>query len=981
MRAKRTWFHRLLAVVLVFSMAFFPVQNTQATEPAEGTVLLNEVESNDADGGNDWVEIINTGDEDVDISGWYITDNKGAKRLEKNKTYPLAEGTVLKPGQLLVLEEGIHFDFGLGKEDSVTLYNAAGEEVDFYSWSGHASGSYSRNEKGEFVDQEPTKGTPNKVEPEVETENTVLINEVNSSPDDWVELINMGDKPVSLDGWELRDNSDDHRWVFPDGTTLDSQELLLVKADTKGLVYDDQAGKYVEGNFDSAIGIGSGDSIRLYNNKGVLLDSHSWTEHANINGDESASWGRYPDGLGDFVLMPETPGQYNNWYAPAVVINEVESNGDATDWVEVYNKGTTPVDISGWYLLDNDPVGHAEDVTPVKEGTVLGPNSYYVFDQNTHFTFGLGKNDCATLYSAEGFIVDSYRWNGHASGVYARIPDGTGEFVDFETSTKGKANIALNPVRINEVQSKDPKGGDDWIELANPTDKALDVSGLVIKDEKDSHSYVIPENTVIPAKGFLVVTEKQFGFGLGKDDSVRLFDNGILIDSVTWKGHTNPTWGRYPDVNGTEYRNTLKETPGEANVFAGQPKVIKWPGSDKVTPSKLKFLEDSSGLDFYKGQLYTVDNGTGRFWILDVAKDGSLSYAKGFENGKRVNFVNPTAKGPDTEGITAAGDGFVYLAAERDNSNKGVNYNVILKADPKAEGDTQNALQQWDLTASLPDVAPNTGIEAVEWVANDAVAGKLFDENTQAPFDPKHYPNAVAGGVFFVAVEDNGHVYAYVLNEDSTVQQIADLDSQLGGAMALHYDSYEDKMWVKADDGFGNKAAVLRWNGTRNPEVVHVLPATGLDANENYEGFAIADPEYTVNGQRPVYHFADGVSEGALVIGSLDCDYSGESTDQPGSDEPGSKDQDQPTEPTKPEEPSKKPDASQDQKPGKQDQTKQPAPSTDAKSTLAPKTGDDNQIVLWMGLMVFSAAGMVAIFVYDRRQKAKEVLEREERDA
>lgn len=47
---------------------------------------------------------------------------------------------------------------------------------------------------------------------------------------------------------------------------------------------------------------------------------------------------------------------------PSIVINEVESNGDATDWVEIMNVGTQPVDISGWYLLDNDPVGHKADV-------------------------------------------------------------------------------------------------------------------------------------------------------------------------------------------------------------------------------------------------------------------------------------------------------------------------------------------------------------------------------------------------------------------------------------------------------------------------------------------------------------------------------------------------------------------------------------------------------------------------------------------
>lgn len=115
------------------------------------------------------------------------------------------------------------------------------------------------------------------------------------------------------------------------------------------------------------------------------------------------------------------------------------------------------------------------------------------------------------------------------------------------------------------------------------------------------------------------------------------------------------------------------------------------PGSDKVhtfdtTPT---FLEDSSGLDFANGKLYAVDNGTATFWVMNVAKNDTLTFAGGFEQGKRVCFRedadNAKAKGPDAEGITVDGSGMVYLASERDNSAKGVNYNMILMAQPKGK--------------------------------------------------------------------------------------------------------------------------------------------------------------------------------------------------------------------------------------------------------------------------------------------------------
>ena len=149
------------------------------------------------------------------------------------------------------------------------------------------------------------------------------------------------------------------------------------------------------------------------------------------------------------------------------------------------------------------------------------------------------------------------------------------------TSTKGKLNIVTNPVVINEVQSKDPNGGADWIELANPTNADIDISGIVIKDNDDTHVYTIPESTIIPANGFLVIDENTLGFGFGKGDSVRLYEGDMLIGSTTWSEHTNPTWGLYPDVNGTEYRNTKEETPGAINKFDGVPEIINWPGKER----------------------------------------------------------------------------------------------------------------------------------------------------------------------------------------------------------------------------------------------------------------------------------------------------------------------------------------------------------------------------------------------------------------
>lgn len=521
--------------------------------------------------------------------------------------------------------------------------------------------------------------------------------------------------------------------------------------------------------------------------------------------------------------------------------------------------------------MDDDPTGHAAETTPLGEGTVLEPGALYVFDGNKDFSFGLGDNDQVTLYAKGGAVVAQYSWSAHASGVYARIPDGTGEFVDTPDSTKGRLNIVTTPVVINEVQSNDPEDGPDWIELANPTDAEIDVSGIVIKDDDDDHAYIIPEGTTIAANGFLVIEEGEngFDFGLGKGDSVRLFEDGSMIASTTWVDHTNPTWGLYPDVNGTEYRNTLIATPGEANRFAGVPETVEWTGSDELVTVDVEgtFLEDSSGLDFYNGQLYAVDNGTGTFWIMNVDENGSVILPA--ISSYRVRYENDDAEaaGPDAEGITVDGNGLVYIASERDNSDKGVNYNSILMAEvptDRTSGDI-TASKEWKLNDLLPTVSANMGIEAVEWVSNGNIEGKIIDQNTGAAYDSSKYPNAIGNGLFMVALEDNGHVYAFVLNEDETAVLVADIDPCLGGAMALDYDTYENVLYVAADNGYGNKIAKVAFNGTEDMEITHILPPATLDTSANYEGFAILDISYAANGNRPVYRFQDGVTSGALT--------------------------------------------------------------------------------------------------------------------
>lgn len=549
-----------------------------------------------------------------------------------------------------------------------------------------------------------------------------------------------------------------------------------------------------------------------------------------------------------------------------VVLNEIESNGDATDWIEIYNKGTLPVDISGWYVTDDDTSRLDKGkTTPLPEGTILEPGGCYVFDQYVNFNFGLGAPDEVNLFDSTGTLVEKYSWSEHAAGVYARVPDGTGSFIDTAVSTKGAAN---------------------------------------------------------------------------------------------------------------------QDTPNVKPTF---PNAIAWPGSDKVITydeGVSMFKSDSSGLDFYKGQLYCINNKNGTFWVMDVNKDGSMAYADGFTaEGKNLVFLadaaHPEASNPDAEGITVDAAGNAYAAVERDNNNKNVNYNVILKFDPWAAGPTVVASSEWNITQVLPDVPANAGIEAVEWVSNQELEGKLFDQRTGAAYTAAAYPDMAEGGVFFVALENNGHVYALSLNQDGSAEIIADIDPGIGGAMALDYDSYEGILWVGADDGYGNVSAQIRFNGTENPQITLVNPPAGMDVTRNNEGFAIAEPEYTVDGLRPVYHFMDGVNTGVLTISYLNCDYEAPQPENPDG-KPEQKPEEKPVQ--KPTAPAKKPETKPDNSTNNGNNNNNnnntstggsgaQVQSSTPKITQSPKTGDNSPVAVWQLLAAGAACTMTAVGWMKKRKK------------
>ena len=157
----------------------------------------------------------------------------------------------------------------------------------------------------------------------------------------------------------------------------------------------------------------------------------------------------------------------------------------------------------------------------------------------------------------------------------------------FLPSELSPGTVVINEINYN---SNDDFDSGDWVELFNPGETNLDLSGWVLKDDDDSHMYTIPEETMLDSGGYIILAENielftsnfvninqvigPFDFGLsGGGDDVRIFDNnGSLIDSV--KYDDSDPWPIEADGDGATlelinpfFDNTLASSWGSSNSF------------------------------------------------------------------------------------------------------------------------------------------------------------------------------------------------------------------------------------------------------------------------------------------------------------------------------------------------------------------------------------------------------------------------------
>lgn len=254
----------------------------------------------------------------------------------------------------------------------------------------------------------------------------------------------------------------------------------------------------------------------IYGSEGVLTSSHgSYSIYLKATDDDQNEQ-RYP--------RCEEKSIYVNNSNFDLRINEFMARNDnsffdsaqeADDWIELYNNGSSVVNLEGLYLTDNAN-------KPFKfrlSSNVIVPGSYKIFwaddDQDqglTHGPFKLsGSEGYVGLYrqdsNGEAVMIDEVSYGSQETDIsFARIPNGTGPF-EFSTPTPGYFNEALGIEQSNYdnsfklypnpssgevfIEAEEVIGEEVWINVYNTLGQRVYRAGL---NRSERNTFSITEN-------------------------------------------------------------------------------------------------------------------------------------------------------------------------------------------------------------------------------------------------------------------------------------------------------------------------------------------------------------------------------------------------------------------------------------------------------------------------------------------------------
>jgi hypothetical protein len=277
----------------------------------------------------------------------------------------------------------------------------------------------------------------------------VLADTTGAPAVEFIEIHNAGPRPEPLEDWYLLDDKDSHE-PCPLAGTLQPGEYLVVASDLAAFARRwkvPNVNPHAFGGDGQGTGFGLGnraDEVRLLRREpGGDRLVHRLAFAAQSAGISYGYLLRDSE-VPEYLLFP-TPGSDNEVtkaYSP-VCINEFHTTGEhggADDWVELYNRSATPVDVGGWHLTDD---ATRPDKFAIPAGTVIPAGGFLSFDETElGFAFRSEGTEVILLTHADGATGQDYidfaaQYPNVSQG---RFPDGASRWRFFGEPSRDGAN-------------------------------------------------------------------------------------------------------------------------------------------------------------------------------------------------------------------------------------------------------------------------------------------------------------------------------------------------------------------------------------------------------------------------------------------------------------------------------------------------------------------------------------------------------------
>lgn len=428
-----------------------------------------------------------------------------------------------------------------------------------------------------------------------EVREDIVINEIQYAPPadepEWIELYNRSSKVIDLSGYQIADNSDTAR-VVSNYLQLLPEEYFVIAKDSAIITKYDLTGKHIISNFPTLNN--SSDKLMILDSLDRVIDSLEYFSDWGKTGksleridpfDQSASqfnWKASED------LLGATPGKINSVTQKEYDVGItniafdpehplIGNNASVFAGIKNYGKETALFNLILFEDTDKDSIPDIQLSTISSLSVSSGDSNKYQFSYTIQ-----------NLTSARSFMVS------------AELPN------DGDTTNNAAYNTispgySTSSILISEIMYLPQNGEPEWIEVYNPTEDTVNLSGWKIADvitSPDTQIF-IDDNYYIEPDEYLVIARDSSIFEFHRsipskiifspfpnlnndEDGVVLLDNADnLIDNVIY----NSNWavsvgyslerisfsGYSTDPANWSYSQDIEQsTPGRINSIAAK---------------------------------------------------------------------------------------------------------------------------------------------------------------------------------------------------------------------------------------------------------------------------------------------------------------------------------------------------------------------------------------------------------------------------